>query len=119
MEKQIYQPIVIEKSQSIIDSLDEINFFTDNDIKDKSYAFSLFCENLTEKFIDGELDDEPVFFEEEEFENILNQIVVGSHLESLQKKGLVDFVLDENGEELFFLTSLGKTEAKKIIGKNS
>jgi len=119
MEKQVYQPIVIEKSQLIIDELDENNFFTENDIKDKTYAFNLFCESLTEKFIAGELDDDPVFFSDEEFERILTEIVVGSHLESLQKKGLIDCITDENGEEFFFLTNEGKSEAKKIIEKKS
>lgn len=119
MEKQIYQPIVIEKSTSIINGLDEDNFFTDNDIKDKSFAFNLMCEKLTEKFISGELDDDPVYFSEEEFEKILTEMVVGSHLQSLQKKGIVDSIIDENGEELFFLTGFGKSEAEKILNNNS
>ena len=118
MEKQIYQPIVIEKSRTIIEALDENDFFKDNDINDKSVAFDVLCENLTEKFIAGELDDEPVAFDEEEFHEILTKIVVTTHLNSLQGKGLIDSVTDENGEELFFLTDLGKSEADRITKRD-
>lgn len=118
MKNKVYQPVVIEKANLIIESLDESNFFVENDIKDKTYSFNLLCEKLTEKFILGELDDENGLFEEEEMNQILTEMIVSTHLENLIKKGLVDSVEDENGEEVFFLTESGKNEAKSILDLN-
>jgi hypothetical protein len=118
MKNKVYQPSVIEKANYIIESLNESNFFTEHDINDKTFAFELLCEKLTEKFIIGELETEDGLFQEDEMEQILTEIIVGTHLNSLMKKGLVDSIEDENGEEVFFLTEFGKNEAVKILEKN-
>lgn len=114
MKNKIFQPEVIEKANVFIQSLEDIGFFEDHDIKDRTYTFNRLCEELTQKFILRELDNEYGIFTEDEMETILSQIVVGTHLESLTKKGLIDSIINENGEEVFFLTETGKEEAKKI-----
>lgn len=117
MDNKVYQPIVIEKVNIIIDSLDESDFFNENDIKDKTFAFNIICEKLTEKFILGELENGDGIFNEDEFHQLLSEIVATHHLENLKKKGLVNSIENEYGEEVFFLTDLGKDEAKKITNE--
>jgi hypothetical protein len=56
--------------------------------------------------------EEDEFFDEEEFETVLREIVAGSILYDLKKKGLVESYQDENVEELFFLTEKGKKHLK-------
>jgi hypothetical protein len=106
----IYQPIVIEKANEIIESLD--GFFKDYEIESLDFARKYICDKLTSKFIDGNLDfDEelPIFlFDDEEFEVILRELVAGSVLYDLKEQGLVDSYQDENTEEMFFLTKKGK-----------
>lgn len=113
-----YQPIVIEKSNEIIQILRETDFFIDHQIENEDFAHNFLCEKLTVKFIEGKLsedDDEPIFTEEE-MDSYLTQIIVGSLLEELQEKGLIDSIVDENSEERFFLTDEGKKIAKNIEG---
>ena len=111
---KIYQPIVIEKSNEIIESLKE--FFNDYDIKSMEFAQKYLCDKLTEKFIIGELDedlDETLYlFDDEEFETILRELIAGSVLYELKVKGLVDSYEDDTTEEMFFLTEKGKNELK-------
>ena len=111
----IYQPIVIEKSNEIIESLTDL--FSDYEIMSLEFAKKYLCEKLTDKFIEGKLDDDedcPIFiFNDEEFEVMLREIVAGSVLYELKEKGLVDSYQDDTTEEMFFITKKGKREMKK------
>ena len=111
---KIYQPIVIEKANEIIESLRD--FFDEYEIKSMEFAQKYLCDKLTEKFIIGELDEELdielFLFEEEEFETILRELIAGSVLYELKEKGLIDSYEDESTEEMFFLTEKGKNEMK-------
>lgn len=114
-----YQPIVIEKSNEIVKILRESDFFVDYEIDNEEFAHNFLCEKLTIKFIEGELsedDDEPIFTEDE-MDSYLNQIIVGSFLDELQQKGIVDSIVDENSEERFFLTDKGKEIANTLKDK--
>ena len=105
-----YQPIVLSHAENIIEAFNESGFFEDYEIEDKNYARQYLCDKLTEKFILGELNedlDEPVF-SEDEMEKYLREIIAGTYLTELQEKGLIDSIEDENEEERFFLTDLGK-----------
>jgi predicted transcriptional regulator len=78
----------------------------------------LFCEKLTEKFVDGKITSDDTIkgiFTDVEFTAILNQIMTKNTLDSLVNKGLVNYFEDENGEELFFLTEDGKNIAKQTL----
>jgi hypothetical protein len=109
---KIYQPIVLEMCEEIISDLTESKFFEDYEIESTDFAKKYLCDKLTEKFILGELEnDENEFlgvFNDEEFEVVLREIVAGSVLYELKKRGLVDSYEDETTEEMFFLTKKGK-----------
>lgn len=113
--ERTYQPLIIEKSKKIINILEEGEFFIDMEITDTSYAFNYFCEKLTEKFINGDLNfDDEGLFTEEEMDRYLHEIVIGSMLGSLKDKGLIDYIEDENNEEMFFLTKKGREVVENI-----
>lgn len=116
---KIYQPVVIEKCDIIIDSLND--FFEEYEIESLDFAKKYLCDKLTEKFILGELneeeDDTLFLFTEEEFEVILRELIAGSVLYDLKQKGYVESYEDETTEEMFFLTKKGKKflkEEKKL-----
>jgi len=107
MSKVTYQPIIIEKTNVIIDELIYSNFFKDNEIMDIGFAMKTISDKLTEKFINGELENEELFTTDE-FVAMLQMIIAENVLRELQKKGLITSYEDENTEEVFFLTELGK-----------
>ncbi len=109
---KIYQPSVIEKANEIILILEEEGFFVSHEIDDYNFATTYLSDKLTEKFIFGSLDDDNETFTDEEFEVMLKEIVAGSVLEELKRKGLVGSYDDENTEEIFFLTEEGKKYLK-------
>jgi hypothetical protein len=106
---KVYQPAVIEKTNEIINILTETNFFKDYELEKKDYAINFLNDKLTEKFIEGKIDDDNLeLFELEEFELILRDIVAGTILNELKDKGYLESYEDDNTEELFFLTEMGK-----------
>jgi hypothetical protein len=111
-----YQPMVLDHASIIIGMLKETNFFVDYKLESEEFAMDYLCEKLTEKFIQGELNGEfdIEIFSEDEMEKFLREIVTGSILMELQEKGIVDSIEDENNEERFFLTDLGKNLANDI-----
>ena len=114
--KNVYQPIVLDKASQIVEILRETDFFNEYEIEDESYAMDYFCDKLTTKFINGELDEDSIenIFEEGDMEQFLKEIIAGSLLYELQAKGIIDSIEDENNEERFFLTDKGKEIAKNI-----
>lgn len=114
--KNVYQPIVLDKASQIVEILRETDFFNEYEIEDESYAMDYFCDKLTTKFINGELDEDSIenLFEEGDMEQFLKEIIAGSLLYELQAKGIIDSIEDENNEERFFLTDKGKEIAKNI-----
>ena len=106
---KVYQPIVIEEAENILQGLIESEFFIDYDITDYTYSKQYLLDILTEKYINGLLDnDDSELFTEEEFEQILKELVAGTVLYELKEKGYVNSYEDENTEEMFFLTEEGK-----------
>lgn len=105
---KIYQPIVLEKSNEIVESLVESGFFKDYELPNTDFAREYLCEKLTEKFIENGSDIGDSIFEENEFEMILRVIITGTVLGELKRKGYINSYEDENTEETFFLTEDGK-----------
>lgn len=106
---KIYQPIIIERVNEMIEILIETNFFSDYDLDNTEFAKTYLLDKLTEKFISGEYDmEEDEFFEEDEFETVLREIVAGTILYDLKEKGFIESYDDEITEERFFLTEKGK-----------
>jgi len=111
---KIYQPIVIEEAEYLIEGLKDADFFKDYEIEDLTYVRQHILDLLTEKFINGTLDDETEeLFSEEEFDQLLKELVAGSILYELKQKGLVDSYEDDTTEEMFFLTEEGKKVLKE------
>lgn len=117
-----YQPFIVKLSEELIEILDkQVNFFQEENITSTDYAKMAICELLTEKFLRGEISsDEEVGtrFTEDEFKTLLSQIVVNNALSGLVEKGLINFLENEDGEEMFFLTSNGKEYAETLQKKN-
>lgn len=112
---KVYQPIVIEETENIIEGLIASEFFNDYQIDDVSYARGYLLDKMTEKYISGQLtDDESELFTEEEFTQMLKEIVAGTVLDDLKKKGYLDSYEDDNTEEMFFLTKEGKDYLKQM-----
>ena len=110
---KIYQPIVIERTNEIVEILIETNFFEDYEIKVTDFARNHISDMLTNKFISGDTDlTEDEIFTEEEYETLLREIVAGTILNELKTKGLVNSYEDDNTEEMFFLTEKGKKMLK-------
>ena len=112
---KVYQPIVIEKTEELIEGLIEANFFAEYDITNFNFVREYIMDDLTEKFINGRLDDDfEEMYNEEEFEQLLKHIVAGNVLYELKEKGMVNSYSDDNTEEMFFLTEEGKAYLKKM-----
>lgn len=112
---KVYQQIVIQETENILEGLIQSNFFHDYGIEDHTFAREHLLDVLTEKYLEnllGKEDDE--LFTEEEFTNLLHTIIAGSILNELKEEGLMNSYTDENGEEMFFLTEEGKIELKII-----
>ena len=112
---KIYQPIVIERTEEIIKDLVESKFFEDYEIEVTDFARTRMSDALTEKFISGDVDlDNDEIFTDDEFDAILREIVAGTILYELKRKGIINSYEDDNTEETFFLTE----EGKKILKEN-
>jgi hypothetical protein len=109
----IYQQIVLDEAELLINGLEDANFFKDYEIEDLTFTRKHLCDLLTEKFINGELDGDDSPFNDDEFDQLLKELVAGSVLYELKNKGLVDSYSDENTEEMFFLTDKGKKVMKE------
>lgn len=110
-----YLPKIVSISEEMINVLIEDNFFTDFEITDYTYAKNRFCDELTRKFIAGELDfDGDEIFTDDELDHILKEIAAESVLRELEKSGFIKSYEDETVEETFFLTEKGKKEVEKL-----
>lgn len=105
--------IVVDCVETIIESLRESLFFKDYNIGEE-YADKLFTELITKEYIKNpSLDDTDFFWEEEEFQTILQKIITGSIFYELKNNGILNSYEDDNTEETFFLTEKGKELTKK------
>lgn len=110
---KIYQPIVLEQVENLIEGLKLSKFFEEYEINDLKFTRNHLSVILTEKFIEGKIDDPENMFTEDEFDKLLRDLVVGSLLYELKDKGYVNSYDDEGSEEIFFLTEDGKKHLKK------
>jgi hypothetical protein len=110
-----YLPKIIEVSEEMINILIEDQFFDDFEITDYSYARKRFCDELTAKFIAGDLDfEDDELFTDEELDAILKEIAAESVLSTLKKSGYINSYEDDDVEETFFLTEKGKKEIERL-----
>jgi hypothetical protein len=108
---KIYQPEIIIKTHEIIDLLINIDFFKDNEIENTDFAKKYLNDKLTEKFINGEINNVDIF-SEDEMGIILQEIITGSILYQLKDKGYINSYEEEKVSEVYFLTEEGKEYIK-------
>ena len=106
--KATYQPDIIEKANYIIGILEIDDFFNKYEIKNIEAVREKLCRELTKKFIENGLDNDPDYFTREEKIRILKEIIQHDTLLMLKDDGIVESYSDENTEETFFLTEKGK-----------
>lgn len=105
----VYQPVVIKRTDEIIEILIESDFFKDYELSNTETARNLILDELTTKFIKGDLDMEyDELFTEDEFTAVLNKIIAATMLKDLKEKGFLNSYEDDDTEETFFLTDEGK-----------
>jgi|694.fasta_scaffold128977_3 hypothetical protein len=110
-----YLPKIQEITEEIIASLVDDDYFTEFEISSENYARKRISDELTRKFLENGLDNEDEgYFSEEEFDTILKEIIAEDVLRSLQKNGLIDSYEDDETEEMFFLTDLGKNQVNEM-----
>lgn len=111
---KIYQPSIIQKVNEIIEVLTQINFFKDYEIDNFDFTRTYLCDKLTEKFIKGDLGEGDELLTEDEFETCLKEIIAGSTLYELKRKGFIGSYEDDGTDEVFFLTENGKKYLKEL-----
>lgn len=110
-----YLPKIIEVSEEMVNILIEDQFFDDFEITDYTYAKKRFCDELTAKFIAGDLDfEDDELFTDDELDAILKEIAAESVLSTLKKSGFINSYEDDVTEETFFLTEKGKKEIERL-----
>jgi hypothetical protein len=115
---KIYQPFILERVEEIMIALEESKFFEEHELEDRNFAKNHLSDILTEKFISGVIDSQTEdIFDEDEFGNILKQIIAGTVLNELKMKGYINSYEDENTEEIFFLTNKGKNYLNEYLDK--
>jgi hypothetical protein len=115
---KVYQPIVIEEAENLLEGLKDSKFFDEYEITDLTFAKEYLLEIMTEKYISGLIGDfdgeNGELFTEEEFNKLLKEIVAGSILNTLKEEGYLNSYEDETTEELFFLTEKGKKHLEDL-----
>jgi len=112
--KKTYQPQVIEIGDAMMQSLVNSNFFEEEGITDIEPGRPIVYDFLTEKFINGQINDGKLQITDEEFTKLLSLVRAECILVSLKNKGFLNSYEDENTEEQFFLTEMGKEYTKNM-----
>lgn len=117
---KVYQPFILERVEELMQVLEETNFFEEHELDSREFAKEYLATNLTNKFILGKIDSQSDdLFTEDEFGEVLREIIVGTVLNDLKEKGYLNSYEDENTEEIFFLTNEGKHYLKNVIDDTS
>lgn len=112
MEGKIYPEQVKNKVLPIIKSLEKQRFFIEEEVLEIE-TYKCFCEFFLPQFINGG----EFHITEDEFEKLLVESIISSHLVVLKQKGLLDSIEDPAiGEEVYFATKDGR-ELLKLINK--
>jgi len=79
----------------------------------KQELFDAFAEELMKKFVSGE----PLDLDETLIEKSFEIAIKNSVFNSLIRKGVIDMIENENGEEIYFLTREGKRMRDFLAGE--
>lgn len=116
MEK-IYPEKVIIAGDKIFNALCEDEIFADYTLKEREAAKAILFDDLTEKFINDKFNGDVPIYDEEEFETLLNKIIINSLLEMMEADGLLNSYEDEETEKVYFLTEKGTQEAESSFDR--
>ena len=108
-----YPEPVMDYAHKVTNTLNEDNFFEEEEISPKVF-FNNLCENVLPNWIKGEA----LQLTEDQMMDVITHSAAQSVLQTLEQKGLLDSITDEDGEERFFLTADGKIIADLILGED-
>jgi hypothetical protein len=115
-----YQPFIIAKANEIIDAIQNgHDVLGDLGVTSFDFIRGRLCDMLTEKFVKGEYNEEldivDLFPTEDSMLLFLSEIATRANLDVLIEQGLVGMIEDENDEEFYFMTELGKIYTKDLL----
>lgn len=117
--KKTFQPFIVAKAEEMIIFMKtDYDIFEDLGIKSTEYTKERLCDILTEKFINGEYDENDdigdLFPDDKLLMSFLAEMATKSDLDNLIEKGLVGSLDDETGRDYYFVTEKGKECVKQM-----
>jgi hypothetical protein len=109
-----YPEPVKEVCNDVITELREQNFFEENEA-DEKITFDFLCKTLLPKFLNGE----ELLWTDKEMDEYLRRCIVDSVIKSLENKGMVNTIEDENGETVVFMTKEQKENVEERLKDSS
>jgi len=124
MNNTIYTPEVIQYVDTVMGVIEtglhpetKLNFF-ESEFTTADRGRRLFrmlvSDKATANFLERE--DTEIRLTMEQMADIMKETVVRASLEELRDNGLIDWIEDENGNEMVFLTEKGKEMGKSLFG---
>jgi len=102
-----------EQIRNYVNTFFEQDFFLivlkEEGIREK-IAFDLICKECFNKFIKGDNIDLDI----DTLEKVLKKSMIKSVMEGLKDRGLIDSVVDEKDEDVYFPTQMGKILIEKL-----
>lgn len=122
MSNAIFSPDILEYTNKIIQSLDDAAYDYDIDyfeeysdpVLGRKIFHRLLCETATRNLLERE--DGDIMLDSEQFMRCMRESVIRTSLETLRQKGLVDWIENENGDDVVFVTEKGKDMGKSLFG---
>jgi hypothetical protein len=123
---KIYTPEVIAYADRVIDLLEdgyhpetkknffEAEFTTPN--RGRRLFREILSDRATANFLERE--DNAVQMTLEQMQDVMKESVVRASLEELRDNGLIDWIANENGEEIVFLTEKGKNIGSSLFSES-
>jgi hypothetical protein len=82
----------------------------------KKIAFTLVADQATENFLQRE--EQEMMLNHAQMHDVLRNVIALSAVESLKRKGLIDTIEKDDGDEVIFLTTAGKELGKTLFVNN-
>lgn len=118
LEKTNWPKKVAVFTENLVDAAIEEGLLEEFPEIKREWLYEALCAPVFERFCNGH----ELFPDEEEFTKAIAVATASSSMEYMKQLGLVDWIEDENGEEIIFLTEAGKKEAedvRNLFEKNS
>tara|TARA_Y100001938_G_C8076632_1_gene426507 strand:- start:881 stop:1228 length:348 start_codon:yes stop_codon:yes gene_type:complete len=114
--KTNYPHTVQEWLETLYSNLKKEGFFKDQELGlySEERVYYHFQDILGVVALQSWLKDGEVKLTEKELTTLLFQVVVKTHIEELKNEGTVDYIEDENGDEVMWLTQKGKNQIKDL-----